>query len=421
MKYKAIYGTHDILPEELPKWEYVENKIRQAMLLYNYREARTPIFEQTELFVRSIGEETDIVRKEMYTFEDSGKRSMTLRPEGTAPIVRAYLEHNLGEKSPLVKLFYIGPMFRQERPQKGRLRQFNQYGAEAIGSLDPLIDAEIIGLNLGIFQSVNLENCRLNLNSIGCPACRPVHLQKLVKFSESKKSKLCKECQVRLEKNPLRMFDCKNEDCIQHLKDAPAMIDFLCESCRTHFQKVCEYLDGLTIKYLIDKTLVRGLDYYTRTAFEFRSSLLGAQDTISGGGRYDLLVSDFGGKDTPAIGFAAGVERLVLCLEKEGKFDLKQNGLDVFVAILGEKAKQAGLKIVQQLRGSNLKCDMDFLGRSLKAQMREANRQNAKKVVIIGEDEIEKNIGIVKDMEKGKQEEVELSKIREFLLFNKED
>lgn len=416
MRYTAIYGTHDILPEELPKWEYVENKIKEVMSLYNYCETRTPIFEQTELFIRSIGEETDIVKKEMYNFEDLGKRSMTLRPEGTAPIVRAYLEHNLGEKSPLVKLFYIGPMFRQERPQKGRLRQFSQYGAEAIGSLDPLIDSEIISLNLQIFRSVNLENYQLHLNSIGCPACRPVHLQKLVKFAESKKSKLCKECQIRLEKNPLRMFDCKNEDCIQHLKDAPAMIDFLCDGCRTHFQQVCGYLDNLGIKYLIDKRLVRGLDYYTRTAFEFKSSLLGTQDTISGGGRYDLLVSDFGGKDTPAIGFAAGVERLILCLEKEGKFDLKQNGLDVFVAVLGEKARQIGSKLVQELRSGNLKCDMDFLNRSLKAQMREANRQNAKKVVIIGEDEIKRNIAIVKDMEKGKQEEVELDKIVEKIL-----
>ena len=408
MRYTAIYGTHDILPEELPKWEYVENKIKEVMSLYNYCETRTPIFEQTELFIRSIGEETDIVKKEMYNFEDLGKRSMTLRPEGTAPIVRAYLEHNLGEKSPLVKLFYIGPMFRQERPQKGRLRQFNQYGAEAIGSLDPLIDSEIISLNLQIFRSVNLENYQLYLNSIGCPACRPIHLQKLVKFAESKKGKLCKECQVRLEKNPLRMFDCKNEDCIQHLKDAPAMIDFLCDGCKTHFQQVCGYLDNLGIKYLIDKRLVRGLDYYTRTAFEFKSSLLGTQDTISGGGRYDLLVSDFGGKDTPAIGFAAGVERLILCLEKEGKFNLKQIGLDVFVAVLGEKARQVGSKLVQELRSNSLKCDMDFLSRSLKAQMREANRQNAKKVVIIGEDEIKRNIAIVKDMEKGKQEEVGL-------------
>jgi len=415
MKYKAIYGTHDILPDDLPKWEYVEKVIRQVMCLYNYSEIRTPIFEQTELFIRSIGEETDIVKKEMYTFLDMGKRSMTLRPEGTAPIVRSYLEHNLGEKASLVKLFYIGPMFRQERPQKGRLRQFNQYGAEAIGSLDPLIDVEIINLNLEIFKNLNLETYELHLNSIGCPACRPVHIENLVNYAKSRKNKLCRECQVRLEHNPLRMFDCKNEDCIQELKDAPVMLDVLCDDCKKYFKQVVEYLDYLKIKYLINKRLVRGLDYYTRTAFEFKSSLLGTQDTISGGGRYDLLVSDFGGKDTPAIGFAAGMERLILCLEKEGKLKAKQNELDVFVAILGEKVKQTGLKLVQELRSNGLKCDMDFLNRSLKAQMREANRQNAKKVVIIGEDEIKRNIGIVKDMEKGGQEEVGLDKIAEFL------
>ncbi|MCJ7508613.1 MAG: histidine--tRNA ligase [candidate division Zixibacteria bacterium] len=415
MKYKAIYGTHDILPDDLPKWEYVENKIKQVMCLYNYSEIRTPIFEQTELFIRSIGEETDIVKKEMYTFLDMGKRSMTLRPEGTAPIVRSYLEHNLGEKTSLVKLFYIGPMFRQERPQKGRLRQFNQYGAEAIGSLDPLIDVEIINLNLEIFKNLDLENYELHLNSIGCPACRQIHIENLVNYAKSRKNKLCPECKIRLERNPLRMIDCKNEDCIQELKDAPVMLDFLCDDCKKYFKQVVEYLNHLKIKYLINKRLVRGLDYYTRTAFEFKSSLLGTQDTISGGGRYDLLVSDFGGKDTPAIGFAAGVERLILCLEKEGKLKAKQNELDVFVAILGEKVKQTGLKLVQGLRSNGLKCDMDFLNRRLKAQMREANRQNAKKVIIIGEDEIKRNIGIVKDMEKGGQEEVELDKICQHL------
>ncbi|MCJ7497741.1 MAG: histidine--tRNA ligase, partial [candidate division Zixibacteria bacterium] len=261
MKYKAIYGTHDILPDDLPKWEYVEDKIRQVMCLYNYSEIRTPIFEQTELFIRSIGEETDIVKKEMYTFLDMGKRSMTLRPEGTAPIVRSYLEHNLGEKTSLVKLFYIGPMFRQERPQKGRLRQFHQYGAEAIGSLDPLIDVEIINLNLEVFKNLNLETYELHLNSIGCPACRPIHIENLVNYAKSRKNKLCRECQVRLEHNPLRMFDCKNEDCIQELKDAPVMLDFLCDDCKKHLKEVVEYLNHLKIKYLINKRLVRGLDY----------------------------------------------------------------------------------------------------------------------------------------------------------------
>ena len=285
MKYKAIYGTHDILPEDLPKWNYVENKIKQVMSLHGYSEIRTPIFEQTELFIRSIGEETDIVKKEMYTFLDMGKRSITLRPEGTAPIVRAYLEHNLGEKVPLVKLFYLGPMFRLERPQKGRLREFHQYGAEAIGSMEPLIDVEMISLNLEIFRSLKLEDYKLYLNSIGCPACRPIHLKNLVSYAKSKKSKLCAECQARMERNPLRMFDCKKETCMDELKDAPVMLDFLCDPCKEHFKQVLSYLDYLGVNYLVDKRLVRGLDYYTRTAFEFKSSLLGTQDTISGGGR----------------------------------------------------------------------------------------------------------------------------------------
>jgi len=411
MKYTALQGTKDLLPEDASKWRYIEEKIRGVLSLYNYKEIRTPIFEQTELFKRSIGDDTDIVQKEMYTFQDQGKRSLTLRPEGTASIVRAFIEHSLGEKSPLVKLFCFGPMFRQERPQKGRLREFYQYGAEVIGSLDPLVDAELIELGVQINNAFGLENLKLHLNSIGCKNCRPAHRDAFNKFVKDKIDKFCQECQIRLNRNPLRIFDCKNEDCIEALKDAPMILDYLDSECKEHFKKVRNYLAQMKIEYILDGRLVRGLDYYTRTTFEIKSESLGAQDTLLGGGRYDLLVSELGGKDTPAIGFAAGIERLVMVLEMQKKFPPENERLDLFIAPLGEKAKSLGLKIVKDLRAKGLRCDMDFLGRSLKSQLKEADRQKAKKVLIIGEDELKKGKGTLRDMESKKQKEIEFEKL----------
>ncbi|MCJ7458866.1 MAG: histidine--tRNA ligase, partial [candidate division Zixibacteria bacterium] len=328
MKYTALQGTKDLLPEDTPKWRYIEEKIRGVLSLYNYKEIRTPVFEQTELFKRSIGDDTDIVQKEMYTFQDQGKRSLTLRPEGTASIVRAFIEHNLGERSPLVKLFYFGQMFRQERPQKGRLREFNQYGVEVIGSLDPLVDAEVIELGVRINKAFGLEGLKLYLNSIGCKDCRPAHRDAFNQFVKDKIDKFCQDCQLRLLRNPLRIFDCKNEKCVEALKDAPMILDYLDEKCKYHFKKVREYLDRMGIEYILDGRLVRGLDYYTRTTFEIKSESLGAQDTLIGGGRYDLLVSELGGKETPAIGFAAGIERLFLVLEMQKKFPPEDERLD---------------------------------------------------------------------------------------------
>jgi len=411
MDYKAIYGTHDLLPEEVTKWQYIEQKIRETMALYNYKEIRTPIFEQTELFSRSIGEDTDIVQKEMYTFFDQGKRSITLRPEATASVVRAYLEHNLSKVSPLVKLYYIGPMFRQERPQKGRLRQFHQFGAEALGSLDPAVDAEMIKLSTKIFFDLGINDFTLHLNSIGCKKCKNIHRDIFIKYVKERFEDFCPECQIRLTRNPLRIFDCKNKECVELLKDAPAMKDYLCEECKNHFNKVKIYLDDLKIKYKEDTRLVRGLDYYTKTVYEIKSSLLGAQDTLCGGGRYDLLVSELGGKPTQAIGFSSGIERMVLVLDLKKKNIVADERLDLFIAPLGEEAKRKALKLIVDLRAKNIRCDMDYLNRSLKSQMKEANRQKAKKVLIIGEEEMKKKKGILREMETGEQKEIEFEKL----------
>lgn len=411
MKYKAIYGTHDILPDESSRWQYLENKVKEVFAIYNYKEIRVPTFEETELFARSIGQDTDIVRKEMYTFLDQGKRSITLRPEATAGVVRAYLEHNLGEKSPLVKLYYLGSMFRQERPQKGRMREFHQFDIEAIGSADPLLDVEQIEMAVRICKELNISNFNLHLNSIGCPVCRPVHREKLLDFMKDRVGDLCEDCKTRYLRNPLRMFDCKKDQCMEQLRDAPVMIDYLCDDCQTHYDQVKRYLHHLKIDYLEDKRLVRGLDYYTKTAFEIKSPRLGSQDTLLGGGRYDLLVEELGGKSTPAIGFAAGMERFMLLLKMEKKVDLEDRRVSLFVAALGDEAKAFAVKLIRDLRHKNITCEMDYLQRSLKAQMREANRQKAERVLIIGEEEMKKGKAVVKDMKSGEQKEIGLTEV----------
>ncbi len=411
MKYKAIYGTHDILPDESSRWQYLEETARKMFDLYSYQEIRVPVFEETDLFARSIGQDTDIVRKEMYTFLDQGKRSLTLRPEGTAGVVRAYLEHGLGEKSPLVKLYYLGSMFRQERPQKGRLRQFHQFGIEAIGSSDPSLDAEQIEMGVRICRELKITGFKLHLNSIGCPVCKPVHREKLLEYMKDRVGELCDDCKTRYLRNPLRMFDCKNEQCIEQLKDAPVMIDFLCEECSTHYDRVKKYLQELGVDYFEDKRLVRGLDYYTKTAFEIKAAGLGSQDTLLGGGRYDLLVEELGGKATPAIGFAAGIERFILMMTKQKNLDIKEKNLNLFVAALGDEAKGFAAKLIRDLREKGVACDTDYLGRSLKAQMREANRQKAEKVLIIGEEEMKKGKAVLKHMQSGEQEEIVLDDV----------
>lgn len=415
-KYQALHGTRDILPPETLLWQYIEDKVREVMRIYNYQEIRFPAFEHTELFQRGIGESTDIVSKEMYTFEDMGGRSLTLRPEGTAPVVRAYIQHSLGKKSPVSKLYYFGPMFRQERPQKGRMRQFHQFGAELLGTLDPAADVEMIDLNLEVYRRLGLKSLKLYLNSVGCPNCRPIHRQKLLDFAKDKLPALCPDCNLRYTRNPLRMFDCKVESCQIILRDAPVMLDFLCQECREHFETVKRYLGmNLKINFEIDYRMVRGLDYYTKTAFEIKTEKLGAQDTLSGGGRYDLLVSDLGGEETPAIGFAAGMDRTVLAMQKQNIPYESRNGVDVYIAPQGDEAIEYGMELLHDLRtraNSPIRAEMDYLGRSFKAQLREADRVGAKKVILLGADETKSRRITLKDFGTGEQ----ITKDKDFIM-----
>jgi histidyl-tRNA synthetase len=408
MPFQTVKGTHDILPEEVGQWRFVEENIRRMMELYNYQEIRTPIFEHTELFSRSIGEDTDIVGKEMYTFTDRGNRSLTLSPEGTAPVVRAYIQNNLGAKSPQVKLFYLAPMFRQENPQQGRFRQFHQFGMEAIGSSHPTQDAEIIALAMGIYAQLGLKKLSLRLNSVGCRACRPIYRGVLRDYLKTRLSGLCPDCLQRYEENPLRILDCKRVECRKQLRKVPLMIDSLCPECTQHFAEVQAHLSRLDIAYVLDGRLVRGLDYYTKTAFEVVSSELGAQDALGGGGRYDDLIEMLGGSPTPAIGFAAGIERLLLTFSKQKGVQISPKPLDLFVVILGADAQKTALEVLEKLRRRLVRCDADFLARSLRAQLRAANRLGARYALILGEDELKRGKAILRDMRKSQQEEIEL-------------
>jgi histidyl-tRNA synthetase len=414
MKYKSIKGTRDILPEESYKWQYLESVIRAVMNLSNFQEIRTPVFEATELFERGIGQFTDIVTKEMYTFKDRGGKSLTLKPEMTAPVVRAYIEHNLGEQRPLLKLYYISPAFRQENPQAGRFRQFHQFGVEVIGSPEPEADVESIAVWVEIYRRLGLTGYTLKLNSVGDPTCREPYKKLLQNYLRPRLSRLCKDCQARFERNPLRILDCKREGCRRETEGAPALFDHLCEPCRVHFEGVRSSLEALGIAYELDKRLVRGLDYYTRTAFEIVSGELGAQDALGGGGRYDLLAEELGGKPTPAVGFAAGFERLLLVMERQGLYLGEEPRPQVFLAALGDAASSWVVRTAQELRRSDISCDYDFLGRSLKAQMREANRQMARFVVIVGDDELKKEAATVRHMETGEQTEIAFSELVDF-------
>ena len=412
---RRIKGTQDILPDETPQWVALENLIRKMMGRYNFHELRTPIFEQTQLFARGIGQLTDIVSKEMYTFLDRGKKQLTLKPEMTAPIMRAYIENKLYAKAPLNKLFYIAPLFRQENPQAGRLRQFHQFGAETLGTPDPNADAEMIDLAWSIFKEIGLTNLTLRLNSVGDPNCRADYKIKLKEYIRPNLDKYCPDCQRRYDENPLRILDCKNPTCAALNQNAPKLVDNLCDDCRAHYDAVKDQLHRLNIPFVEDPYLVRGLDYYTRTVFEITSSALGAQNAICGGGRYDLLAKELDGPDTPAVGFAAGIERLLMVMEQQGILLAKKARLDVFLAPLGDKARAEGLAWLQKIRTTGLSAEMDLLGRSIKAQMREANRQNTRFVLILGENELEKQEFAVKLMDKGEQINVPFETIIDFL------
>ncbi|NLJ80302.1 MAG: histidine--tRNA ligase [Firmicutes bacterium] len=397
-------GTSDILPEEIELWLKLEEKIRAVCHAFGYRELRTPMFEHTELFQRGIGEATDIVEKEMYTFQDRGQRSITLRPEGTAPIVRAYLENKLGAGSLPVKVFYYGPMFRYERPQAGRYRQFTQFGLEALGSSDPLLDVETIALPIELYRACGLEGFEVELNSIGCPSCRQEYRKELVAYAGPLRQELCPSCQSRLDRNPMRLLDCKEEGCRRLLKDAPAIEDYLCQECSSHFSQVRSYLGALDISYHLNPHLVRGFDYYTRTVFEVTFPKLGSQDAIGAGGRYDGLVEECGGQPTPAVGFAVGVERLLLALKSQGKLKLEKKGPAVFIVNFGGRTKVKAAQLAQSLRREGFWAEMDYLDRSIRAQMKSANRLRAGYVLVLGEEELAQKKVLLRDMETGREE-----------------
>ena len=411
MNYRVPTGTKDLLPSEIHKWQFVERKIADVMKRFNYTEIRTPVFEYTDLFKRSIGEATDVVGKEMYTFLDKGEESLTLRPEMTASVIRAFIENSMGEQQPLNKVYYLGPMFRQERPQKGRLRQFHQFGVEAIGSRAPEIDVETMLVALTIYEELGLSNLNFKINSVGCPVCRPHYRNVLVDFLSHVKDQLSGESQKRLETNPMRILDSKSEKDIALTALAPLMKDHLCEECSVHFEKVKTLLTQMNIKFEIDGKLVRGLDYYTKTAYEIQSENLGSQNALGGGGRYDLLTESLGGKPTPAVGFAAGIERLIIVMEAEGLSFGETGQVDVYIVALGDAALSAAMPHVHILRKMNLVCEIDYLGRSMKAQMRDANRQKAKFTIILGDNEVAKNECVVKNMENGEQSSVPLSQL----------
>jgi histidyl-tRNA synthetase len=415
-QYVAPRGTNDVLPADSPKWQYVEEKFRELCARYGYAELRTPTFEHTELFTRNLGEATDVVSKEMYTFEDRGGRSVTLRPEGTAPAIRAYVESNLGAVLPINKMYYIGRIFRYERPQAGRYREHTQLGAEAVGSVDPALDAEVISLAANFYKSIGINEFELRINSIGCPNCRPNYREALVNFAREKLDKLCPSCNQRYASNPMRMLDCKSPECQAVLLDAPKLTDHLDEDCAGHFAKVKGYLDDLGIAYKLDPRLVRGFDYYTKTAFEFTSGELGAQNAIGGGGRYDNLVEEMGGQPTPAIGFGLGLERLMLTLQGLGVELPIKTGLDAFIAVMGDEARVAAVKLLAELRGSGLRVDMDYTGRSLKAQMKLADKLGARYAVILGEEEVKTSVATLRDMSSSDQRSVAFADLTEALV-----
>ena len=412
---QALRGTQDILPNDIYKWSYMENIIRDLCALYGYGEIRTPIFEETKLFLRGIGDTTDVVTKEMYTFEDRGGRSITLRPENTASAVRAFLEHKLYGDQGVHKLFYIGSMFRYDRPQAGRYREFHQFGVEILGASSPLADVEVIVLAYRLFQKLGLQNLELRINSIGDKNCRNAYKKELISYYESQKDMLCEDCKQRLYKNPLRLLDCKEDNCKILAKNAPVITNYLCEECHNKFEKVKSGLTALHISYVVDPGLVRGLDYYTNTAFEIQYPPLGAQSAICGGGRYDKLVEEMGGPDVPGIGFAVGLERLLLALEGQNLIPNCPQKSSVYIVALGEKAEIEGLKIQGELREKGVMTYMDLQEKSLKGQMKQAGKVQSIYAVIIGENEIEQGKATVKHMQTGEQSEISFSQVADYI------
>lgn len=406
MSIQKPKGTQDLLPGVVEKWQYIEDKARNICARFNYKEIRSPIFENTELYQRGVGETTDIVEKEMYTFLDKGDRSMSLRPEGTAGVVRAYVENKLYGEPDIAKLYYIGPMFRYEQPQAGRYRQFHQFGIEAFGSTDPSLDAEVVAMGYLFYKELGLKGVRVEINSVGNPAVRAVYREKLQQFFAPVKEQLCKDCQSRYDRNPMRILDCKKDQ--RFGVGAPSILDYLDEECSEHFAKVQQHLTAMGVEYEINPRMVRGLDYYTHTAFEYKCAGIGAIDTISGGGRYNGLVEQIGGDDQPGVGFGLGMERVLLVLEAQGVDIPAGRPLDAYLIGMGEQAEAEVAKLLFQLRSAGLTAEKDYQGRKMKGQMKSADRMNARYVAILGDDELANGVISLKNMTNGEQEQLEL-------------
>ena len=412
MLTKAPRGTKDITPKDAYKWNYVENKFREICSLFGYEEMRTPVFEHTELFKRSVGDTTDIVQKEMYSFTDKGGRDITLKPEGTAGVVRAFIENKLYADTQPTKLFYITPCFRYERPQAGRQRQFHQFGIEALGSDKPSLDAEVIALAVQFFTEVGLKDLAVSINSVGCPTCRAEYNARLKEYLDKKSDVLCETCLERKDKNPMRVIDCKNPTCKENLNDIPFMVDHICDDCKDHFEKLQTYLKEMDINFVVDKTIVRGLDYYKKTAFEIISNDIGSQSTVCGGGRYDGLVEQLGGpKGVSGIGFALGAERLLLTMENNNIEIENPYATDIFIVTIGDEAKTKSFKLLKDLRTNHISAENDHLDRSVKAQFKYSDKINAKFTIVIGDDELANDTATLKNMSTSEQPTIKLSEI----------
>ena len=413
---KSIKGTQDTLPSESYKIQFVEQSVLEIAKNYGYKEIRVPVFEHTELFQRGVGDTTDVVQKEMYTFEDKGGRSITLRPEGTAGVVRSYIEHGLFNEAQPQKVCYLISCYRYEKPQAGRLREFHQFGCECFGTASPAADAELISLVNDIFAFLDVKNLKIQINSIGCPECRKNYHKALQEYFESKKDELCGTCLGRLERNPMRILDCKSPICSEIAKDAPKVTDYLCDECDEHFKKVQQYLDAMNIPYEVNPSIVRGLDYYTKTVFEFVSTEIGAQGTVCGGGRYDGLVEEIGGNHTPALGFAMGMERLLLLMQAQGIEFPPEAKCDLYIASMGENATLKASQIASDVRGNGMHAQFDIVGRSVKAQMKYANKIGAAYTVVLGDSEIEAGVAKVKNMADGSETEMKIDDIAEEIM-----
>lgn len=405
---KAIKGTKDVLPNESYKNQYIEATCLGVAENFGYKEMRTPVFEHTELFQRGVGDTTDVVQKEMYTFDDKGGRSITLRPEGTAGAARAFLENGLSNEALPQKICYLTSCYRYEKPQAGRLREFHQFGIECFGATSPLADAEMISLAKQIFDELGVKDLHLELNSIGCPECRAEYHKALKEYFSQYKDKLCDTCNDRLERNPMRILDCKSPVCSEIAKGAPVVLDYLCDECREHFQKVKSYLDAANIEYIVNPQIVRGLDYYTKTVFEFVSDAIGSQGTVCGGGRYDGLLEELGGQHTPSLGFGMGLERLQLVMEAQGCNFPEPSRPDLFIVAMGEKATLKAVEIAKDMRDEGFSVVYDLNGRSLRAQMKYADKLGSKFNVVIGDNEVENKVVSLKDMATGKSSEINL-------------